>query len=170
MRVKNNKGQTLIEALIALTIIVSIMTLTTVAVITSLNNANVVKSQTQANKLAQEGVEYLRDQIYNNRAFSTYTGYTGTTRCFPTTFDMSQLSTTCTTPNIDAKYRRTVTILANRCDINNNTFTNGIKMTVLVEWRDGKCSGTTLCHNQEVVSCFIDPSQIKTLPASPIGI
>ncbi len=167
----NNKGQTLVEALIALTIIITIMTLTTVAVITSLNNANFVKQQTQANKIAQEGMEYIRYQITQNNKFSEYSTYLGPgiARCFGADVNVPPgwASSNCTGENIDGKYRRTAAFTSGQCG---TAFTSGMRVLVRVEWRDGKCSGTTFCHSQDVTSCFINPSAATSSPVAPTGI
>lgn len=176
----NNSGQTLIEALIALSIIVVIMSATTVAVITSLNNASFVKSQNQVNKIAQQGMEYIRDQIVNNNRFTTYASYSPTTRCMPSTYDMSTYvvyiadrpDQYCTS-FIDNKFLRTVTFTAADCDTSSavTDFTDGLKVTVRVLWNDSKCpTGTAgkYCHEQEITSCFIDPS--KTAAPAQQGI
>lgn len=159
----NHKGQTMIEALIALSIILTIMSATTVAVVTSLNNANFVKLQTQSNKIAQEGMEYVRDQVMNNGRFATYSTYTNAYgRCMTPAFTMTTWapSTFICPANelIDGKFSRTVRFTTTQCDISGAVFTNGLRAVVSVYWSDGRCSAGTYCHSQEITSCFTNPS------------
>jgi len=165
----------MIEALIALTIILTIMSATTVAVVTSLNNANFVKLQTQANKIAQEGMEYVRDQIVNHGQFSTYSTYTNAYgRCMTPTFTMATWPPStfiCPTDQlIDGKFSRTVRFTTTQCDTSGATFTNGLRAIVSVYWRDGRCGGSSYCHSQEVTSCFTNPSTISPSGVSNTGI
>lgn len=56
----NEKGQTLMEVIVASTVGVLVVAALTFAVIFSLRNANLAKNQAQATKLAQEGMERVR--------------------------------------------------------------------------------------------------------------
>lgn len=170
-----NKGQTLIEALIALTAIILIMTGTTVAVITSLNNASQIKTETRVDKVAQQGMEYIRNQIVTNANagaqsnFDLYTAMNGTV-CLSPTFALSTvINGTCSAAVfIDGKYRRMVTFTPAQCE--GSGFTNGLKVRVDVSWNDSKCQqSTVLCHTQEVTSCFINPAKV-TVPTMAQGV
>lgn len=153
---------------------------TTIAVISSLNNATFVRSQNQVNKIAQQGIEYVRDQVVNNNQFTTYTTapYNGSTRCMNPDYGMATVVSTLSIPQsfcttlIDGKYIRTVYFLASRCTGVTNDFANGLLTTVRVYWRDSKCpNGSTnyYCHSQDVSSCFVNPT--KQLPTTvPTGI
>lgn len=186
MKIKliNNRGQTLLEALIALAIIVVIMSGTTVAVVSSLNNASFVKSQNQVNKIAQQGMEYIRDQIANNSQFVTYTtsspSYGNSLRCLGPNYDMAVVVSNPATPQnfcygprmIDGKYLRTVAFSTSRCTSATADFTDGVKATVTVYWTDNKCptgSNNNYCHSQEITSCFINPSK-TVVPTTAQGI
>ena len=56
----NNKGQTLIELIVVMTVLVLIIGALVFATIASLRNAKFSQNQTQATKLAQEGLERVR--------------------------------------------------------------------------------------------------------------
>lgn len=58
--VKSEKGQSLIEVIVAATVGILVVTALTFATIFSLRNANFAKNSEQATKLAQEGIERLR--------------------------------------------------------------------------------------------------------------
>lgn len=65
-RFYSKSGQTLLEAIIALAALLIILTATSTTIITALSNATFSKNQSLANKLAQEGMEYMRNQKLNN--------------------------------------------------------------------------------------------------------
>lgn len=56
----NERGQTLMEVIVASTVGILVVAALTFAVIFSLRNANLAKNQAQATKLAQEGIERVR--------------------------------------------------------------------------------------------------------------
>lgn len=56
----SNKGQTLLEVLIAATVGILVITALTFATIYSVRNATLAKNSAQATKLAQEGLEKIR--------------------------------------------------------------------------------------------------------------
>lgn len=56
----NERGQTLMEVIVASTVGILVVAALTFAVIFSLRNANLAKNQAQATKLAQEGLEKVR--------------------------------------------------------------------------------------------------------------
>lgn len=163
----NNRGQTLLEAVIALTILVIILGAVATSVLTSINNSSYVKQQNQANKLAQQGMEYIRDRINNSgeNRFATYKGYADTNQiqCLGDVSSAVPLTPgLCSGANVQSIFKREVTFTAGLCDTG-NPFTNGLTVTVNVYWTSGKCTGGSFCHTQKVTSCFIDPAQ--SLPA-----
>lgn len=173
----NSRGQTLIEALVALTAIVIIMTATTIAVISSLNNASTIKSQNIVNKLGQQGMEYIRDRIVNADMFTLYStlgAAPGASYCLNSSYG---LTTTfrgpvppCSQENyIDGKYARIVSFLTADCDTGAaQDFAQGLKVTIAVKWTDGKCNSTTFCHQNKIVSCFTNPA--TAIPTTAQGI
>jgi len=56
----SEKGQTLLELIVVITVIVFVVGALTFATIASLRNANFAQNQAQATKLAQEGIELVR--------------------------------------------------------------------------------------------------------------
>lgn len=56
----NEKGQSLIELIVSITIAILVLSSLAFAIITSLRNASLANSQAQATKLAQEGLEKVR--------------------------------------------------------------------------------------------------------------
>lgn len=67
---RNNKGATLVELMVVISVGIVIVAALTFATIASLRNANYAKNQAQATKLSQEGMEKMRtlrnrDGIFN---------------------------------------------------------------------------------------------------------
>lgn len=60
------KGQTLVEALIALSILVVVVSAVAYAVVASTANSTYLKRQNLANKLSQDGMEFARNAQMNN--------------------------------------------------------------------------------------------------------
>lgn len=168
--IKKSSGQTLLEALIALGALVVILTAVSVSVLVSLNNSSFIKAQNQANKLTQQGIEYIREQISSNDQFAIYSALTGT-KCFNDVEAVPVISTTnCNnTANIGV-FIREVTFTSGDCNIGGGSeFADGINSKVVVYWTSGKCSSSNIfCHKQEVESCFINPS--KAIPTGAQGI
>lgn len=167
---KKDSGQTLLEALIALGALVIILTAVAVTVLTSLNNSSFVKQQNQANKLAQQGMEYIRDQVNNNDLFSDYSALTGA-KCFNEVDTVPVISNTnCNnTANIGV-FMREVSFVSGDCDTGGaREFTDGFHVKVDVYWTSGKCSSNNIfCHKQEVSSCFINPNKVGPTAAQGI--
>ncbi|MDP3758420.1 MAG: prepilin-type N-terminal cleavage/methylation domain-containing protein, partial [Candidatus Daviesbacteria bacterium] len=57
---RNDKGQSLIEVIVAATVGILVVSALTFTTIFSLRNANLAKNSAQATKLAQEGIEKVR--------------------------------------------------------------------------------------------------------------
>ena len=65
MRNKLQKGQTMIEAIVALVTILLIVTAIAIVIVNGLYNSSYIKNQNEANKLAQQGMEFVRNiQIF----------------------------------------------------------------------------------------------------------
>lgn len=151
--VLNERGQTLIEAIAALSVISLVVTVIGVTVTAALNNAKLNENETLATKYAQQGSEIMqqvRDESYSN--FKNYLG----TYCLAkgqTTLGASVGS--CTTPNVD-QFIRSVDILQNGCAA------NVAQVTVTVSFTDGKCAGGSYCHKQTDLTCLSTANPIQT--------
>lgn len=83
----NQRGQTLLEMIVVITVGIIIVGALTFATIASLRNANLAKNQAQATKLAQEGIENvraIRDRSLSNSVI--YPTPSGTTSTFTDLF------------------------------------------------------------------------------------
>lgn len=65
-----SKGQSLIEVVVVIAVLAIIVTALTFATISSLRNAQFAKNQTQATKLAQEGLEEVREARDRNKSIT----------------------------------------------------------------------------------------------------
>lgn len=141
------RGDTLIEVLIALAVATVIISAITVLGTTSLSNAKFVANQDQASKYAQEGLEIVR-QIRNSN-YVGFASYNGVYCLAKGTTSLGTAVTSCTTPNIDNKFVRSVQITQN-----GGCGANLANTTVLVSWTDGKCTSGEYCHSSKFNSCF----------------
>ncbi len=145
----NQKGQSLVEALVAMTAAVIIVSAIAVAVITSVNNSDFSKNQNLATQYAQEGIEILRNLSQSNwNSFSTYSG----------TYCLNQGSTTLTIPtnvncpqNINSFFVRQISITQTSDSCSGNA-----KISISVSWGDGKCTNASnpYCHKVLLDSCL----------------
>jgi Tfp pilus assembly protein PilV len=144
----NQKGQSLVEALVALAAAAVIVSAIAIAVITSVNNSDFSRSQNIATQYAQEGIEVLRN--LSETSWTTFSTYSGT-------YCLAQDSTSLTVPgsgcaqNINTTYVRQVMITPGSGTCSGNT-----KVTVTVFWGDGKCTSASnpYCHSVVLDSCL----------------
>jgi len=145
------RGQTLIEALAAITILGLVISAIGVVITTSLSNATFNENQTMATKYAQQGaeiIEQIRDDNYE--AFQNYDG----TYCLAKGQTTLGSPTNCTAPNTDI-FIRSVTIQQNGCGA------NIAQVTVTVSFADGKCSSGSYCHKQVVSTCLSTQNPVQ---------
>lgn len=149
------KGETLIEALVALGLISVVVTAVASTIITSLSNVQYNENQTLATKYAQQGLESVR-QI-RNQNYSAFRNLDGL-YCYgkdQPVLGFPQQS--CTSENLDT-FIRSVEI-----DQNPGCANNVARVTVHVAFRDGKCQDNTYCHIQSHSSCLSTVNPVKGL-------
>jgi len=179
-----SKGQTLLEAIIAVGVLAIVLTAAASAVVTSINNANFTTNENLANKYAQDGIEYLRNlKTKNYPAFIGLLTPTpgGTSRyCMPQLTPIPKTTTTCdcsTSPSQCIHERTGVlireTTVINTADIPNPTPrpcqvvpvvnptpVNGFLVTVSVKWTSGRCPlADRYCHASVLQTCLMPPIQ-----------
>jgi type II secretory pathway pseudopilin PulG len=161
MKKLNNYGQTLIEALIALGVSIVVIAAIALAVLTAMNNVTFSKNQNLATGYAQQGMDILRQQSESDwTTFDNTCLVTG----YPCTYCLDQgaivLGSDCTSTNINSFFLRKVKIehLGSGC-------LTGDKVTVIVSWRDGKCTDASnlYCHNVTLNSCFTEINNVPPL-------
>lgn len=169
------RGQTLLEILLAFSASILVLSAVILGIVTSLNNTQYTKNQGLANSYAQEGmavVRQIRDSGWNN--FKNLDDFydTNTTYCLGTSpMGLEKLALpakNCREQSpvpADGIFSREVKFdhdkSRNGCcsdsSSNCSTGTAGSKATVKVSWADSKCpsgTGNPLCHSVELITCF----------------
>lgn len=164
---KRQKGQTLIEILLAFSVAILVLSAIVIGVAGSLSNAQYTKNQNLANAYAQEGmavVRQIRDSSWKNFILTT----PGTYYCLGSAnawvdYDGAECKT------IDNKigiFTRKVTLIQKSpdCEGGGGGGLKGTMVSVIVSWSDSKCPsiGNTYCHNVKLVSCFSNLDQRET--------
>ncbi len=154
------KGITLVEIVVALSIVVILITFTTVSVISSLNNTQSSKNRSEAQASAQQGMEMLRQM--RDTSWTTFDTFSGSYCVASTCTQLTASGTTCgpkpagnnCTLNINNFYSRETRLDRSSASCNANG-KSATKATVTVSWNSSKCSGSTvLCEKVVLESCF----------------
>lgn len=144
------KGQTIIEATIALASILLTLAAIAVAISISVNNSQFIKQETQASKYAQGGMEQLR--YIRNTNSATFFAQEG---IYCMNEDNSLVAGSCTAVNIANIFKRE----AEFTQVPNSGCGNSTKVVVSVYWAGGKCDqANPFCHKSQLVSCFVNQS------------
>lgn len=151
----NQKGQGLVEALIALGAAVVIIAAITVAVITAVSNSDYSKSQNLANEYAQQGIEIIQQKNQVNWSDLQASISASTVWCLPqgaTDFSPVALGLSPCSVNITGGFVRQLNFTTNSTNCNGQT-----QIEVTVKWTDGKCSNNLdYCHKVVLDSCIAD--------------
>jgi Tfp pilus assembly protein PilV len=145
----SQKGQSLIEALIALGAAVVIISAITVVAVNAVSNSDFARYQSLATGLAQQGMQVVQQKSQLDwNAVATYSG----TWCLPqgtTDFYPAYGGSTCPVNAMDKFVRQ--------LNFDNSCGANARQITVTVKWTDGKCLGTAnFCHQVTLNSCIAD--------------
>jgi hypothetical protein len=157
---RSQKGQGLVEALIALGVATLIVSAMAIAVITSVNSSDYSKYENLATHYAQQGMEILQQQSQSDWAkFSSILG----TFCLGDDNVLSPGESSCLLDGtagvkVAGFFVRRVNLVTNDA-----ACPASIHGTVSVYWRDGKCSSNNYCHKVELESCFANINPAKTL-------
>jgi len=160
---KEEFGQSLVEAIIALTAAIIVVSSITTAIVLSLNNVQYSKYQNLATQYAQEGIEIVRKisaEDWNN--FKT--SYVSINYCLPE----ESLAPTPVSSDCDANlykvgpaqqpiFKRSIKIEHNVLSCN-----GGSMITSIVSWSDSKCTSETYCHKVELNTCITQSQNIPT--------
>ncbi len=150
---KTQRGQTLIEAMVALVVILMILTAISIVIVNGLYNSRFIKNQNEANKYAQQGIELVRNIQKNDlNTFKTFESSIAPYLCIDEA-NSTLTSTNCsdTGVNTGTSYNRTIEFSppGGECD------STDLKVTVTVRWSSTKCpASTTFCHKSVLVSCM----------------
>ncbi len=133
------KGQTLVEVIIALALATVAITALLTTVLSSLNNTEDSQSQNEATQYSQQGLEVLRSMVKLPDLGD---------HCLGSNNDVNE--NTCVAPNIDGKYIRKVSIENGNPTCGDNTLRH---VTVSTSWNNGDCGGT-YCKSSKLESCM----------------
>ena len=151
----NPKGQTLIEALIALGAAVVIISAIAVVVITSVSNSDFSKYQNLATQYAQQGIDIMRSQSESD--WTSFTVKAGTFCLSKGTANLGAPVTNCNTPNVDNFFVREVIITQASASCQGSA-----KVAVDVSWSSGKCSASNLyCHSVLLDTCLANINSVS---------
>ncbi|KKR25316.1 MAG: hypothetical protein A3C27_00500 [Candidatus Levybacteria bacterium RIFCSPHIGHO2_02_FULL_39_36] len=148
--IKDQRGQTIVEATIALASILLALTAISIAVMTSLNNSSFIKDQTLASKYAQQGMEHMR--YLRNIDPVSFEAMESQIYCMNPP-DNSLIPGQCSGVNIatDGQFKREAEIQQSSlvdCSM-------GTKIIVTVYWASSKCDAADrFCHKSQLISCF----------------
>jgi len=161
---KKQKGQTLIEALVALGVAVVVATAITIAAISALKTTEFNSNANLASQYAQEGVEFARSIAQEDWGkFHTYQD----DYCYNdnTTGLTSKGSNSCSLSKATS-FARVLTI----DQTGGGQCNSSAYVLVTVSWRDGACVNTNndplynyFCHNVKVETCLSSVNAV-TLP------
>ena len=167
-RVKE-KGQTLLEVLLAFSASILVLSAIIIGITTSLSSTQYTKNQNLANSYAKEAMAVARKM--KESSWSKFSSYTQPVYC------LNQNSVTLTEPvfpsltcgsNVTGVFSRVVKFehASASCIADPNcsgpACLRGSKVTIIVSWSDNKCPvGTPFCHKVELITCFssIDQKQ-----------
>lgn len=156
-RLRDLRGQSLIEVLIALAASVAVVSAIVVTVITSLSNAEFTKNQNLATQYSREGIEILRQMAKNS-----WTGFKNNDKvnyCLDKNNILTPMAGLNCGKNISGFFDRQIIINPN----SPADCANSIKISSKVFWSDSKCQiGNVLCHQIEIDSCLSDINAVKT--------
>ncbi len=169
---RQESGQTLIEAIVALSALIISLAGISIAVIFAVNNTTFVKNQNLANKYAQAGMEYFKNKAENgetvnlnppiqNKSEDDFRNLSGT-YCLGESFTIATYNNGCIPANVGETFQRYVTFTQSSCgptptpdDLGDTNQYSGSEVTVTVSWSSSKCpSDNTYCHKAQLHSCF----------------
>lgn len=175
-KVMNQKGQTLLEILLAFSVSILVLSTVILGIITSLSNTQYTKNQGLANSYAQEGmaiVRQIRDSSWPD-FYSKNGDY-----CLPqNAVSLGDTNSDCKQAGkVGEIFVRSIKIEKNSSDycsegipptptLTPATILSGSRVTVKVSWTDNKCpsSDNIYCHKVELITCFSNIDQ-KSFPA-----
>lgn len=157
------KGQTLIEILLAFSVSILILSAIAIGITTSLSNAQYTKNQNLANSYAQEGMAIVRK--IRDSGWPVFSSYESSiVYCIgPNSTDLilASPSSLCRQNDyiIGGVFAREVKLVHYEDDSSNGC-SGGSKATVKVSWSDNKCAvNNSFCHNTELITCLSNIDQ-----------
>ncbi len=147
------RGQSIIEVLVALSVAVILISTAVAVVLTALKSSQNSKIRNQAYRYAQEGLETVRRMRDSN--FSEFNAREGE-YCLDK--DSHELTSPCTqsVANVDMFLRKISITQTSDCGV-------GVaSVSATVAWNDTDCTSGGFCHTVNAVTCLIQISPIPT--------
>ncbi|MCR4305671.1 MAG: hypothetical protein NUV73_01130 [Candidatus Daviesbacteria bacterium] len=168
----NEKGQSLLEVIVAVTVGILVVSALTFATIFSLRNAGFAKASAQATKLAQEGIEMVRtgrdrtaaitgDFQLSNQSITSWDdpdlwAYRISINCTPNCYfninssgELQYLTADSSLPQLvktNGQFKRVVVLS------DDASYQIEKKVTVIVTWTDFACGATPNCHESRLTT------------------
>ncbi|MBI2031000.1 MAG: hypothetical protein HYT08_00055 [Candidatus Levybacteria bacterium] len=159
---KKEEGQSLVEAVIAMTAAIIVVSSIVAAIVLSLNNAQYSKYQNLATQYAQEGIEIVKKISVAD--WNSFSSGVDVNYCLPEGSLAPTPGITCSANVYQVGnpptpiFRRSVKI-----EHNFGTCNPGSRITSKVSWSDSKCtSGDIYCHSVELNTCVTRSQNIST--------
>jgi Tfp pilus assembly protein PilV len=170
----NQKGQSLVEAVIALGVVTIIVSAMAIAVVSAVSSSDYSKYENQATHSAQQGIEILRQESQSDWAGfikpldqgGLYQGGhcladpdPDTNKFTPEQLANCDLQTSM--PNVKPNFIRQFSVTK---DINTACGGDSYYGQVAVYWNDGKCQNNDLyCHKVQLDTCLGNINAVPTL-------
>ncbi len=153
----SQKGQSLIEAMVALGAAVAVIAAIAITVVSSVNNSTFTKNQNLANQYAKQGIEIVRQLSRSN--WTTLQSYNAIYYCLPQGGQVLDQATAGVCPQNIGIFVRQVNI-----EQNSISCSGAIRATVIVSWADGACtnSNNPYCHKSTLDSCFTNLNRVPS--------
>lgn len=150
------KGQTLVEVLVAMATAVAVLSAIAITVISSLSNVEFTKNQNLATQYSREGLEVVRRLARSN--WTTFEGFNAQDYCLAkgqTT--LAPMGPNGCGQNVDTFVRK-IEIEQNSLSCQESSEDeeeSNARITSIVSWSDSKCgSANVFCHEVTLDSCI----------------
>lgn len=165
MKIKNSqKGQSLIEVLIALAAAVAVVAAIAVTVVTSLSNVDFTKNQNLATQYSGEGLEIIR-QLAKNNWTNFKSTYQSPDYCLNKAGVLTVMQGLECTQNVGIFKRQ---IILKQDDM--VKCSGSIRVESKVFWSDSRClEGEVFCHNISLETCLADINPIGGIDGGAQG-
>ena len=152
----HERGQTLIEVIIAIALCGLVLVGVAKLIASSFTNVDFSEEQVNASNIAQQGMAIIGN--LHDTDYTTFQNHVGNTYCLGQNQDITTISASavpCATPNAGPNpssytYIRSIALQnGGSC-----SGTNNVQVTVKVQWNDKDCGSSSYCHSSQLVSCY----------------
>lgn len=161
MNLKFERGQTLIEVLVALAAAVAVISAIAVTVVTSLANVEFTKNQNLATAYSREGLETVTKLARAN--WSSFFSLTAVYYCLSKGSSiLTAMGANGCGQNIGENNERLIFVRQINIEQNSAACSNNSKVTSIVSWSSSKCStASVFCHEVRLDSCLANTNPIQ---------